>query len=95
MGNMTVETDLIIFLSVRLEEHMVILNVNFGTHILLVCLFGKIFSQSLFFFPGGISPLLQQRNWEKLGILFFFSFNSASIQLNLLFIGLNFIKFSI
>lgn len=50
MGNMTVETDLIIFLSVCLEGHMVIWNVNFGTHILSVCLFSKILSQSPLFF---------------------------------------------
>jgi hypothetical protein len=74
---MTVEPDLIILHSVCLEGHMVILNVNFGTHILLVRLFSKIFSQSSFFFAGGILPIFQQRKWENLGIFFFFSFNSA------------------
>jgi len=46
MGKMAVEADLIIFHSVCLEGHMVILNVNFGAHILLVRLFSKIFSQA-------------------------------------------------
>jgi hypothetical protein len=41
---MTVEPNLIILHSVCLEGHMVILNVNFGTHILLVRLFSKNFS---------------------------------------------------